>query len=158
SGHRLSPVVFEDVHFERRPYDKWLAYGQSKTANALFAVELDRRLGPAGVRANAVHPGAIVTELGRHLSPDDIAALQARSPGGKGFHWKSVPAGAATSVWAATAPELGDRGGLYLEDCRIAAPKTAADQLTGYEPYALDPDAAARLWTASEQMIGATFP
>jgi NAD(P)-dependent dehydrogenase (short-subunit alcohol dehydrogenase family) len=157
SGHRLSPVVFEDVHFERRAYDKWLAYGQSKTANALFAVELDRRLAAAGVRANAVHPGAIVTELGRHLSPEDIAALQARSPGGTGFHWKSVPAGAATTVWAATAPELADRGGLYLEDCGIAAPKTSHDQLTGYEPYALDPEAAARLWSASEQMLGATF-
>ncbi len=157
SGHRLSPVVFEDMHFERRPYDKWLAYGQSKTANALFAVELDRRLAPAGVRANAVHPGAIVTELGRHLSPEDIAALQARSPGGQGFHWKSVPAGAATSVWAATAPELENRGGLYLEDCGIAAPKTSRDQLTGYEPYALDPAAAARLWALSEQMVGETF-
>src|SRR5438445_10762227 len=154
SGHRLSPVVFEDIHFERRAYDKWLAYGQSKTANALFAVEFDRRLAPAGVRANAVHPGAIVTELGRHLSPEDIAALQARSPGGQGFHWKSVPAGAATSVWAATAPELDDRGGLYLEDCGIAAPKTSHDQLTGYEPYALDPAAAARLWTVSERTIG----
>jgi NAD(P)-dependent dehydrogenase (short-subunit alcohol dehydrogenase family) len=157
SGHRLSPVVFEDIHFERRAYDKWLAYGQSKTANALFAVELDRRLAPAGVRANAVHPGAIVTELGRHLSPEDIAALQARSPGGQGFHWKSIPAGAATSVWAATAPELQDRGGLYLEDCGIAFPKTSRDQLTGYEPYALDPESAARLWTVSEQMIGETL-
>ena len=157
SGHRLSPVVFEDIHFEQRAYDKWLAYGQSKTANALFAVELDRRLAPAGVRANAVHPGAIVTELGRHLSPEDIAALQARSPGGQGFQWKSVPAGAATSAWAATAPELDGRGGLYLEDCGIAAPKTARDQLTGYEPYALEPEAAAQLWTISEKMIGETF-
>jgi len=157
SGHRFSPVVFEDIHFERRAYDKWLAYGQSKTANALFAVEFDRRLAPAGVRANAVHPGAIVTELGRHLSSEDIAALQARSPGGQGFHWKPVPAGAATGVWAATAPELEDRGGLYLEDCGIAAPKAARDQLTGYEPYVLDPEAAAHLWALSEEMVGQTF-
>ena len=157
SGHRLSGVIFDDIHFERRAYDKWLAYGQSKTANALFAVELDRRLAPAGVRANAVHPGAIVTELGRHLSAEDIAALQARSPGGQGFRWKEIPAGAATSVWAATAPELEDRGGLYLEDCGIATAKTSRDQLTGYEPYALDPDAAVRLWTVSERTVGATF-
>src|SRR5207249_5547206 len=105
----------------------------------------------------AVHPGAIATELGRHLSPEDLAVLQARAPGGQGFHWKSVPAGAATGVWAATAPELADRGGLYLEDCGIAAPKTSRDQLKGYEPYALDPEAAAQLWEISEGAVGTTF-
>ena len=109
------------------------------------------------MRANAVHPGAIATELGRHLAPEDLAALQARAPGGQGFHWKSVPAGAATTVWAATAPELEDRGGLYLEDCGIAAPKTSRDQLTGYEPHALDAEAAARLWAVSERMVGLTL-
>lgn len=157
SGHRLSPVVFDDIHYERRPYDKWQAYGQSKTANVLFAVELDRRLVSAGVRANAIHPGAIVTELARHLSQDDIAGLAARTPGGVGFRWKTVPAGAATAVWAASAPELLDRGGLYLEDCQVAAPKESENQLEGYERYAVDPVAARRLWSASEGMVGETF-
>jgi NAD(P)-dependent dehydrogenase (short-subunit alcohol dehydrogenase family) len=156
-GHRFSPVVFDDIHFERRPYDKWQAYGQSKTANILFAVELDRRLVGAGVRATALHPGAILTELARHLSQDDIAELMARTPGGQGLQWKTVPAGAATTVWAATAPELADRGGLYLEDCQIAAPTEGEGQLTGYERYAVDPIAARRLWSVSEGMVGETF-
>lgn len=155
-GHRFSPVVFDDLHYERRPYDKWEAYGQSKTANVLFAVELDRRLAEAGVRANAVHPGAIVTELGRHLSAEDIETLRSRTPGGK-LTWKSVPAGAATSVWAATAPELEGRGGLYLEDCHVGRERTSEDQEDGYQPWARDPEAAARLWTVSESLVGETF-
>lgn len=157
AGHRFSPVVFDDLHFERRPYDKWEAYGQSKTANVLFAVELDRRLAAAGVRANALHPGAIMTELGRHLVPDDIKLMMKRAPGGKGLQFKSVEAGAATAVWAATAPELEDRGGLYLEDCQVAAPRAAPEAPLGYEPYAVDPDAARRLWTISEQLVGERF-
>jgi NAD(P)-dependent dehydrogenase (short-subunit alcohol dehydrogenase family) len=157
-GHRFSPVVFEDLHFERRPYDKWAAYGQSKTANVLFAVELDRRLSRAGVRGFALHPGAIVTELGRHLSRDDLAELRARSPGGRGLVWKQVPAGAATSVWAATAPELEGRGGLYLEDCHVAQVDDAEGAAGGVRSYALDPAAAKRLWSLSEAMVGQSFP
>lgn len=153
AGHRLSPVVFEDIHYGRRPYDKWQAYGQSKTANALFAVELDRRLTADRVRAFAVHPGSIVTELGRHLSPEDVQELMRRSPGGQGFKWKEVPAGAATSVWAATAPELDGCGGIYLEDCGVARPRTAPDQMGGVEDYAVDPPSAARLWELSERML-----
>jgi NAD(P)-dependent dehydrogenase (short-subunit alcohol dehydrogenase family) len=156
-GHRFSPVVFEDLHFERRPYDKWAAYGQSKTANVLFAVELDRRLSRAGVRGFALHPGAIVTELGRHLSRDDLAELRARSPGGRGLVWKQVPAGAATSVWAATAPELEGRGGLYLEDCHVAAPRRSQDDDEGYEVWAVDAQAAERLWAASEAALEQPF-
>jgi NAD(P)-dependent dehydrogenase (short-subunit alcohol dehydrogenase family) len=156
-GHRFSPVVFEDIHYERRAYDKWSAYGQSKTANILFAVELDRRLKDQGVRANALHPGAIVTELGRHLQQADIQELQSRAPRGK-MEWKSVPAGAATSVWAATAPELEGQGGLYLEDCQIAKLRTSADDEGGYEAWAVDADAAKKLWDVSEQMLGDRFP
>jgi NAD(P)-dependent dehydrogenase (short-subunit alcohol dehydrogenase family) len=155
-GHRFSPVVFDDIHFEWRAYDKWSAYGQSKTANVLFAVELDRRLGPAGVRANAVHPGAIVTELGRHLSAEDIEELRSRAPGGR-LTWKTVPAGAATSVWAATAPELEGRGGLYLEDCHVAELRRDEEDEGGCEPWALDPTAARRLWEVSEGMLGERF-
>lgn len=157
AGHRFSDVDFDDIHFQRRPYDKWVAYGQSKTANVLFSVELNRRLAPAGVTANAVHPGGIMTELGRHLTPEDIAALQARvgtSPGG--FQFKSIPAGAATSVWAATSADLEGRGGLYLEDCHIARPATegASD---GVNAYALDPERAKRLWAVSEETLGEAF-
>ena len=156
-GHRFSPVVFEDIHYERRAYDKWNAYGQSKTANILFAVELDRRMKAQGVRANALHPGAIMTELGRHLQQADIQELQSRAPRGR-MEWKSVPAGAATSVWAATAPELEGKGGLYLEDCQIAKLRTSPDDEGGYEAWALDPDAAKKLWEVSEQMLGERFP
>jgi NAD(P)-dependent dehydrogenase (short-subunit alcohol dehydrogenase family) len=155
-GHRFSPVVFEDIHFERRAYDKWSSYGQSKTANVLFAVELDRRLRAAGVRANGLHPGAIVTELGRHLTPEDIQQLQARSPGGR-MEWKTVPSGAATSTWAATAPELEGRGGLYLEDCHVAALRTSPEDEGGVEAWALDAAAAEKLWRVSEEMIGEKF-
>jgi NAD(P)-dependent dehydrogenase (short-subunit alcohol dehydrogenase family) len=157
AGHRFSPVVFEDLHFERRPYDKWAAYGQSKTANVLFAVELDRRLSRAGVRGFALHPGAIVTELGRHLSRDDLAELRARSPGGRGLVWKQVPAGAATSVWAATAPELEGRGGLYLEDCHVASPRRSDEDEEGYEAWAVDEQAAGRLWQVSEAALEQPF-
>jgi NAD(P)-dependent dehydrogenase (short-subunit alcohol dehydrogenase family) len=155
-GHRFSPVVFEDIHFESRPYDKWEAYGQSKTANVLFAVELDRRLRGRGVRAFGLHPGAIMTELGRHLSPEDIQELQSRAPSGN-FVWKQVPAGAATSVWAATAPELEGQGGIYLEDCHVARPRRSEADDEGYEPWAVDPEAAAQLWRVSEETVGESF-
>ena len=153
-GHHISPVVFDDIAFEHRPYHKWLSYGQAKTANVLFAVALERRLGAHGVHANALHPGGIMTELGRHLDMEDIKFLQSRA---SGMQFKSVEAGAATSVFAATAPELEGRGGLYLEDCRIAAVNDAADALDGVKSYALDPQNAERLWDISEQLVGERF-
>lgn len=156
-GHQLSPVVFEDIHFERRPYDKWLAYGQSKTANALLAVELERRLGSRGVHAYAIHPGVILTDLARHMGPEDFELLQKRAPGGK-LRTKSVEAGAATAVYAATAPELEGRGGLYLEDCGVAKVNDAEDAADGVRSYALDPAAAKRLWSTSEEMVGRRLP
>lgn len=155
-GHHASPVVFEDLHFEKRPYDKWLAYGQSKTANVLFAVELERRLGRSGVHANALHPGVIATELARHMVPEDLDLLSKRMPSGA-LHFKSVPAGAATSVYAASAPELEGRGGLYLEDCHVAQVNNAENAVDGVKPYAIDPAVAQQLWTASEQMVGERF-
>lgn len=152
-GHHMSPVVFEDVHFARRPYDKWLAYGQSKTANVLFAVGLERRLAAQGIHAYALHPGAIITELGRHLVPDDIAFLRKRGGPG-GLQLKTVEAGAATSAFAATAPELEGRGGVYLEDCRVAAVNDAEDARDGVKSYAIDPALADRLWALSEDAVG----
>ena len=158
-GHRMSPVVFEDIHFERRPYDKWASYGQAKSANVLHAVELDRRLSAHGVRAFGVHPGMIVTELGRHLTPDDIKQLQSRAKdrSSSGLAtWKTPPQGAATQCWAVTAPELAGRGALYLEDCQVSGTTPPQGSL-GAEGWALDPEAAQRLWSLSEQTLGERF-
>ncbi len=155
-GHQQSDVDFEDVGFERRDYEKWQAYGQSKTANILFAVELERRLGGRGVHANAVHPGVIMTELSRHMEPADYERVRSRA-GGK-LVLKSVEAGAATQVYAATAPELEGRGGLYLEDCGVAEVSDAQGASPGVRSYAVDPEAARRLWDLSEELVGERFP
>ena len=154
AGHRMSPVVFDDIHFERRDYDKWEAYGQSKSANVLFSVEVDARFRGEGLRAFAVHPGAILTDLGRHMSEGDMDDLKGRSTSAE-FSFKSRGAGAATSTWAATAPELAERGGLYLEDCGIAEAREEGPG--GVNPWALDPEAARRLWEVSEEMLGERF-
>jgi NAD(P)-dependent dehydrogenase (short-subunit alcohol dehydrogenase family) len=153
-GHHISPVVFDDLQFERRPYEKWAAYGQSKTANVLFAVGLEQRLGARGIHAFALHPGAIPTELGRHLQAEDFEFLRSRN---RGMQFKTVESGSATSVFAATAPELDGKGGVYLEDCRIAATNDAPDALAGVKSYALDPTNAERLWQVSEQLVGQRF-
>ncbi|RIL06545.1 MAG: short-chain dehydrogenase [Proteobacteria bacterium] len=153
-GHRFGTVSLDDPNYERRPYEKWEAYGQAKTANIWHALELDRRERTNGVRAFALHPGAIMTELGRHLTAEDIETLRARAGTG-GMKWKTPQQGAATQVWAATAPELEGRGGLYLEDCHVAGPQPADMSATGYAPWALDADGAAKLWALSEQLVGA---
>jgi NAD(P)-dependent dehydrogenase (short-subunit alcohol dehydrogenase family) len=148
AGHAGSDIVWDDPNFERRDYDKFAAYGQSKTANILFSVELERRLGDRGVHAYAVHPGMIATELARHMTRDDMAALQERArrnPSGGMPPRKTLEQGAATSVWAATAPELDGHGGTYLADCRVT------DQ---HAPWARDPGSAARLWALSETLVG----
>jgi NAD(P)-dependent dehydrogenase (short-subunit alcohol dehydrogenase family) len=148
-GHMTSDIVWDDVNFERREYDKFAAYGQSKTANILFSVELDRRLGDRGVHAYAVHPGLIYTELSRYMTDDDMKHLMAMAKGGGGLPpAKSVEQGAATSVWAATAAELDTQGGTYLADAEVT------DQ---HAPWARDPESAARLWTLSEEMVGQKF-
>jgi NAD(P)-dependent dehydrogenase (short-subunit alcohol dehydrogenase family) len=150
-GHMGSDIVWDDVNFERREYDKFAAYGQSKTANILFSVELDRRLASRGVHAYAVHPGMIATELGRSMTKDDFQALmdRAKSSSSGGMPpYKTVEQGAATSVWAATAPELDAQGGTYLADAEVT------DQ---HAPWARDPESAKRLWALSEQMVGQTF-
>lgn len=156
-GHQISPVVFEDINFEQRDYNKWAAYGQSKTANILHAVELERRLGPQGVHAYAVHPGVIQTELSRHLQEEDWDLLRSRMDAGE-LTLKTIPAGAATSVYAATAPKLEGRGGVYLEDCHVAEVNDDETILGGVRSYALDIEAAKRLWSISEEMVGQSFP
>lgn len=156
AGHKMGDIQFDDPNFEHSEYDKWQAYGQSKTANALFSVALNERLSARGVTANAVHPGVIMTELGRHLQPADIELLQARS-GDAEMVFKSVAAGAATSVWACTSPDLEGQGGLYLEDCHIAEPVHEGNPTGGVAAYAQDKAAAARLWTLSENLVGESF-
>lgn len=156
AGHKFGRVDFDDPNYQRRDYEKWSAYGQSKTANALFAVGLDDRLKVHGVRAFAVHPGVIMTELSRHMIPEDFEMLQSRAPKGEPMTMKTVAQGAATSVWAATAPELSEEGAIYLEDCHIGK-ATAPGADGGVESYALDHSDGDRLWAISEELVGQAF-
>ena len=155
AGHRFSDVDLDDPHFDRSPYDPWVAYGRAKTANALFAVELDRRLRDRGAHAYSLHPGGIMTELGRHLTEETMSALSDSMPAGQAMEWKTVPQGAATTVWATTAPELDAHGGAYLEDCAVATtnPDTDPQSRGGVKPYAADPARAAALWDRTEEWI-----
>jgi NAD(P)-dependent dehydrogenase (short-subunit alcohol dehydrogenase family) len=158
-GHRLSDVRWDDPHFEREPYDKWLAYGQAKTANALFAVGLDARLRPASGRAFSVHPGGIFTPLQRHLATEEMAALgwvdeHGEPSAAARAAFKTPTQGASTTLWAATAPALADHGGEYCEDCDVAALAEAGDRApAGVRPWAVDPDSAERLWALSEALV-----
>ncbi|MEY3361024.1 MAG: hypothetical protein RL531_743 [Actinomycetota bacterium] len=152
AAHRFSDVDLEDPNFTRGDYEPWVAYGRSKTANALFALELDRRL-DGRAHAFSVHPGGIVTELGRHLTEESIATLMASMPEGGGMEWKTIPQGAATTCWAATAPELAAHGGAYLEDCGIAARTDDPLSRSGVRDYAADPERAAALWTRTEAWL-----
>lgn len=159
-GHRRSPVRFEDPNFEKEPYEKWTAYGQSKTANALFAVELNRRLEPKGITAFAVHPGGIMTNLQRDMSAAEIKAMGwiDEKTGRPRDGFKTPAGGASTALWCATSPLLSGGGGVYCEDCNVAEAKPADDaSFTGVRPWAIDPDAARRLWTLSETLLGETF-
>jgi NAD(P)-dependent dehydrogenase (short-subunit alcohol dehydrogenase family) len=156
NGHRTAPVDFDDPQFERRHYEKWLAYGQAKTANILFSVGLSARLQKFGITANAVHPGMIHTELGRHLVEEDIQMLT-RWTQASGALMKTVAQGAATEVWAAVSPALATVSGRYFEDCQIAAENAEPAATFGYMPYALDPQNAERLWHLSEQIVGRPF-
>jgi NAD(P)-dependent dehydrogenase (short-subunit alcohol dehydrogenase family) len=159
SGHHLGDIRWADPWFALG-YDKWEAYGQSKTANALFAVHLDTLARDQGVRAFSLHPGAILTPLGRHLEADDLEKVMVRDEQGDLVlpEFKTPEQGAATSVWAATAPELEEHGGRYLEDCAVAelAPdrEVRAAENIGVKAYAADPAAAARLWAWSARLTG----
>jgi NAD(P)-dependent dehydrogenase (short-subunit alcohol dehydrogenase family) len=167
AGHRFANVDLEDPNFERTPYDPFLAYGRSKTANILFAVAFDRRHRERGVRAAAVHPGGIRTELGRYMDPSRLVAMidqinqQLAAQGKPPFQWKTIPQGAATSVWAAVVAPAGEIGGRYCEDCHVGelVPDAAAISAIseGVRGYALDPDNAEALWTKSEQLVGESF-
>jgi NAD(P)-dependent dehydrogenase (short-subunit alcohol dehydrogenase family) len=164
SGHRFSDVNLEDPNFETTEYVPFEAYGRSKTANILFAVEFDRRHKDRGVRAAAVHPGGIQTELARHLDPAfiqqwiDQLNAQAAAEGGPPLEWKTIPQGAATSVWAGVVAPVEDIAGRYCEDCHVAELVDDASQIRlGVRSYALDPARAQALWALSETMVGETF-
>ena len=156
-GHKISDVNLADPNFAETVYDPWQAYGRAKTANVLFAVELDRRHRARGVRATALMPGAIHTELGRHMTPETVAALQEglKAAGTARMEYKTVPQGAATSVWAAAVADADAVGGRYCEDCAVATP--VKEGFGGVAPYALDPDNAAALWSKSEELVGERF-
>ncbi|WP_406437932.1 oxidoreductase [Streptomyces sp. NBC_01613] len=165
-GFRFGGVDFDDLHFEHRPYEPFAAYGQSKTANALFAVELDRRGRAEGVRSFSVHPGTIVdTGLAKHVSAEVVRAAGVLDEHGRPVRdparqLKTVPQGAATSVWCATSPRLAGLGGVYCENCDVSPLVAEADEAAwragaetpGVLPYVVDPEAAARLWEVSERL------
>jgi NAD(P)-dependent dehydrogenase (short-subunit alcohol dehydrogenase family) len=155
NGHQFSDIHWDDIHFEHG-YDKWQAYGQSKTANALFALHLDTLGEASGVRAFSVHPGGVLTELARHMSEQELAELDATfrdSPTNTGL--KTPQQGAATQVWAATSSQLHGLGGVYCEDCDIAEPAGLDTvQGSGVKPWATNPQAAARLWQLSAELTG----
>jgi NAD(P)-dependent dehydrogenase (short-subunit alcohol dehydrogenase family) len=166
AGHRYSNIDLEDPNFERTPYDPMVAYGRSKTANILFAVAFDKRHRDRGLRAAAVHPGGIQTELGRYQDPGRIEKVidqinQQRAAQGKGpFQWKTIPQGAATSVWAAVVATADEIGGQYCEDCRVGhvVPNDLPAGISeGVRGYAIDPKAADALWKKSEELVGESF-
>ena len=167
AGHRFSNVDLEDPNFERTPYDPFVAYGRSKTANILFAVAFDKRHRERGVRAAAVHPGGIQTELGRYMEPITIQKMieqmnqQLAAEGQAPFRWKTIPQGAATSVWAGVVAPADEIGGRYCENCHVG--EIVPDHVTvsaiseGVHGYALDPNTAEALWKKSEELVGESF-
>jgi NAD(P)-dependent dehydrogenase (short-subunit alcohol dehydrogenase family) len=162
AGHRFADVDLDDPNFEHSPYTEFTAYGRSKTANVLFAVEFDRRHKARGVRATALHPGVIHTELSRYMSPEVmqrlIADINASQPAGAApVSWKSIPQGAATSVWAACVADAESIGARYCEDCHVAEVVTEPALRWGVRPYALDPQRARALWRKSEEWVGERF-
>ncbi len=166
AGHRFSDVDLDDPNFERTPYAEFVAYGRSKTANILFAVEFDRRHKNRGVRATALHPGGIQTELDRYMTPEVRQQLTIRierinaanaAAGLPPFAYKKIPQGAATSVWAGVVASADEVGGRYCEDCHVAQLVEGAEVMGGVRAYALDPDHAKALWAKSEEMVGERF-
>ena len=163
AGHRFSDVDLNDPNFEHTPYTEFGAYGRSKTANVLFAVEFDRRHKAEGIRATAVHPGGIQTELGRHMTPELIQGMLKsiedanKSAGAPAFEWKTIPQGAATTVWSGFVASADTVGGLYCEDCHVAELQENPQARGGVRGYALDPEHAKALWAKSEEMVGEKF-
>jgi NAD(P)-dependent dehydrogenase (short-subunit alcohol dehydrogenase family) len=167
SGHRYSNVDLQDPNFERTPYEPFVSYGRSKTANILFSVAFDARHRKRGVRAAAVHPGGVQTELGRHIDSSRLQGIidqmnqQLAAEGKSPFQWKTIPQGAATSVWAGVVASADEIGGRYCENCHVG--EIVPDHVTisaiseGVRGYALDPNNAEALWKKSEELVGESF-
>jgi NAD(P)-dependent dehydrogenase (short-subunit alcohol dehydrogenase family) len=152
-GHRRSDIRYDDIQFRQQAFNTWDAYGQSKTACALLAVEIDRRLSKHGVRGNTLNPGGSLTGLHEHLTVEERKRMGWLDEDGKSpARWRTPEQCASTATWLASAPELADVGGLYFEECQQALPWTEADPGVGVKPYALDPDNARRLWRVSAEM------
>ena len=158
TGHKRSPIRWDDIHFTAGDYEKWTAYGQAKTANALFAVQLDRLGESVGVRAFAVHPGGIMTPLQRHLTQDEMTAMGwLDSDGNPNDVFKSPTQGATTTLWCATSSQLDGMGGVYCEDCDISQPTDPDSpfaRFLGVDAHAIDPAEAERLWALSAELTG----
>ena len=159
TAHKLSAIRWDDVHFAN-DYDKWQAYGQSKTADSLFAVALDQRMKDSGIRAFSVHPGGIMTPLQRHLDLEEMVALGWLGKDGQPSEmaaamFKTPSQGATTTLWAATSPQLDNIGGVYCENCDVAAMQQegSAARYIGVAPWAVDTEQAERLWTLSEKAV-----
>jgi NAD(P)-dependent dehydrogenase (short-subunit alcohol dehydrogenase family) len=163
AGHRFADVDLEDPNFEHTPYTEFGAYGRSKTANILFAVEFDRRHKAMGVRATAIHPGGIHTELSRHMQRDVMDKMianinaAAAAAGNPPFVYKTIPQGAATSVWSGVVADADTVGGRFCEDCHVAEIVEGEGLRGGVRPYALDAARAKALWAKSEEMVGEKF-
>ena len=162
SAHALTGILWDDIHFSKQPYDKWMAYGQSKTASSLIAIEFNKRMKDYGVEGFSVHPGGIITPLQRHLEKEEMIALGWMDEDGspselaKNF-FKSPSQGASTTLWCATSNDLNGLGGVFCEDCDIAKRKSEVDEslqrYTGVANWAVDTDEATRLWELSEEII-----
>jgi NAD(P)-dependent dehydrogenase (short-subunit alcohol dehydrogenase family) len=165
SGHRFADVDLDDPNFERTPYDPFIAYGRSKTANILFAMAFDQRHRARGVRATALHPGGIQTELGRHMAQESLQAMikqinvDLAKNGQPPYRWKTIPQGAATSVWAGIVAPADEVGGRYCENCHVSTITEGiiSPVSEGVRAYALDPKHAEALWSKSEELVGECF-
>ena len=161
TGHKISGIRWDDIHFESSDYDKWAAYGQSKTAGSLLAVEVDKRMQDSGIRAFGVHPGGIMTPLQRHLETEEMVALGWMNEDGEPTErvakmFKSPTQGASTSLWAATSPLLDEIGGVYCENCDVAKRQDDSDKnarFIGVADWAVDSEEASRLWDETEKML-----
>ena len=162
SAHALTGILWDDIHFNKQPYDKWMAYGQSKTASSLIAIEFNEKMKDYGVEGFSVHPGGIITPLQRHLKKEEMIALGWMDEDGspselaKNF-FKSPSQGASTTLWCATSNDLNGLGGVFCEDCNIAKRKSEVDESLqryfGVADWAVDTDEASRLWKLSEKII-----
>jgi NAD(P)-dependent dehydrogenase (short-subunit alcohol dehydrogenase family) len=154
TGHKICSVDFDDIHFERREYNKWKAYGQAKSANAMFALGLHLKYADEGITANAVHPGGIMTGLQKFLPLEEMRAIGWLKADDTPLDiFKTPEQGASTSAWAATATELKGKGGMYLEDCHQSLPADPKNRTSGYSPHIADPELALQLWDASEKLL-----